>query len=397
MLPEADTLTHAEWASAHTRAASLIPGGALCHSKDDAHFPPNAPRFIQGGDGSQVWDDHGRDWLDWGMGLRSVILGHAFTPVIIAANRALRAGANHTRPTLLEGELAERLTGIIPCGRGGMAKFGKNGSDAVTAAVRLARAATGREMVMVGAGSFHASDDWWLSISERPKGTIRQATKVFPYNDAEWIGPKLLTRRYAAVVMEAMAFEWPKPGYLQAVRQWCSVTGTVLIFDEVITGFRFGLAGAQGYFGVTPDLACFGKAMANGFSVSALVGKRELMELADGAHGIHVLSSTHGGETHALAAALATIDVIDRKNVSVHLVSVGMLLQDGLRAAGYDVRGHPASPAVVFPTPHTFRPGLDHLAFVGKLCDRGILAPYWAPSFSHTEQDVQRTIAAAQA
>ncbi len=342
------------------------------------------------------------------MGLRSVILGHAARPVVDAAYRAMIAGSNHTRPTLLEGELAERLCDLIPCAE--MAKFGKNGSDATTAAVRLSRAATGRTRILVCDGSFHASDDWWLSTQPLRAGTFEQGTRVFPYNDLPALERALLGRDIAAVVMEPMMFEWPHPGYLEGVRALCTKYGTVLVFDEMITGFRFDLRGAQHVFGVTPDLATFGKGIANGFAVSALVGSRALMTTP----GVHLLSSTHGGDTHDLAAAIATIEVCETMDAAGHLGRIGKRLQDGLRAAGLDVRGHPASPNVVWPSdkrwpPREFYHGVSHLplpievegrdgsermAFIAKLCDRGILAPYWAPSFAHTEADVDRTIAA---
>lgn len=397
---------------AHERAQRYVPQGAHTYSKDDAHFPPNAPRFINGGFGATVWDDKGNDWLDWGMGLRSVILGHAYPEVVNAAIRALGCGANHTRPTYLEGELAERLCSLIPAGQnGGMAKMGKNGSDATTAAVRLARAATGRSKILVCDGSFHASDDWWLSTQPLRAGTFEQGTRVFPYNDRATLINALPSREYAAVIMEPMAFEWPNPDYLEEVRDWCRAYGTVLIFDEVISGFRFGLGGAQAYFGVTPDLACFGKGIANGFAVSALVGSRALMETP----GVHLLSSTHGGDTHDLAAAIATIEVLEREDVPAHLARIGTLLQVGLQNAGYDVRGHPASPNVQWPSDKRWpardyshgpswlparvqpvRDGHERMAFAEKMCARGILAPYFAPSFSHTEKDVERTVEAAQ-
>lgn len=357
-----------------------------CWSKDDDHFPPNAPEFIRWGSGVIVRGSDDREYLDWGMGLRSVILGHGYGPILHSVRDALMIGANHTRPTRYEGELAERLAHFYPI-RDPVVKFGKNGSDAVTAAVRLARAFTGYQNVLACADPFHASDDWWLSTQARRAGTVEQGTELFSYNDTERFR---ITAKYpgayAAVVIEPMSFEWPSPGYLQMIRRWCDLTGTVLIFDEVITGFRFGMKGGAGYFGVTPDLACFGKAMANGFSVSALIGRRDIMTTPN----VHALSSTHGGETHELAAAIATVDELDRQNVPDHIARIGRRLCEGLRAIGYDVRGHPASPTVAFHSEAV------HMAFMASMCERGILAPYWAPSYSHTEADVDRTVKAAQ-
>lgn len=341
------------------------------------------------------------------MGLRSVILGHGFQEVAEAAIEAIKRGSNYTRPSLLEGELAERLVDLIPCAE--MVKFGKNGSDATTAAVRLARAHTGRPKILACDGSFHASDDWWLSTQPLRAGTVEQGTRIFPFNDIRVLTDALTARDVAAVILEPMAFEWPAEGYLADVRAACSATGTVLIFDEVISGFRFGMGGAQAHFGVTPDLATYGKGIANGFSVSALVGSRHLMETP----GVHLLSSTHGGETHGLAAAIATIDVMVREHVPEYLVEIGGMLQRGLKALGYDVRGHPASPNISWPsdkrwpvrdythgpsrlgTPDASRDGAERMAFMEKMARQRILAPYWAPSFSHTERDVEATLAAA--
>lgn len=318
------------------------------------------------------------------MGLRSVILGHAYERVATAAHVEIDRGANHTRRTWLEEGLAGMLHARIPCAE--RVAFGKNGSDATTAAVRVARAFTERERIVVVGDSFHASDDWWLSIGPRPAGTFDQGTRRVPYNDVPHLEDALRSKEVAAVVMEPMAFEWPHGEYLEAVRYVTKKYGTLLVFDEVITGFRFGMGGAQEFFGVTPDLACFGKAMANGFSVSALAGRRDIMETP----GVHLLSSTHGGETHALAAAIATIDELEAKKVPERIQVIGDRLRLGLFAAGYDVRGHPASPTVVFADEPA------RMRFMAGMCDRGILAPYWAPSFSHTEADVDRTIAAAR-
>ncbi|MBI3936950.1 MAG: aminotransferase class III-fold pyridoxal phosphate-dependent enzyme [Betaproteobacteria bacterium] len=395
---------------AHDRARRLIVGGAHTYSKDDEHFPPNAPRFLAWGHGSTVYGLDDREWLDWGMGLRSVILGYGNVEVQEAAERWIGNGSNFTRPTVVEGHLAERLVAAytIP---DAMVKFGKNGSDATTAAVRLARAYTGRQKILVCDGSFHASDDWWLSTQPLSAGTVEQGTRVFPYNDADILAAALFSSDVAAVIMEPMAFEWPLPGYLEDVRRCCDNTGTLLIFDEMISWPRFGMAGGSGYFGVTPDLATFGKGLGNGFSVSALVGRGEIMTTP----GVHLLSSTHGGETHALAAAIATIDELTEKKVPDHLARIGERVRLGFLEAGYDVRGHPASPNVVWPSDKRWpardfsrgptaeffatpakQDGSERMAFIAAMCDRGILAPYWAPSYSHTKADVDRTIAAAR-
>jgi glutamate-1-semialdehyde 2,1-aminomutase len=387
------------------RAHLLIPGGAHTYSKGDDQFPANAPAFIQSGRGVSVWDSDGNEYLDWGMGLRSVILGHAYPTVTAAAAAELDRGSNFVRPSPLEVQLAERLVELIPCAE--MVKLAKNGSDVTTAALRLARAATGREIVACANQPFFSVDDWFIGTTSMASGVpdaTTNLTRVFRYNDLESLRRLFQENpgRIAAVILEAMTLEEPATGFLEGVRQLCTANGSVMIFDEIITGFRFGLRGAQHRFGVIPDLATFGKGLGNGFSVAALVGRRDIMELGGLRHSrprVFLLSTTHGGETHAIAAALATLREVEDKDVPAHLSSVGADLVSAFReaAAGLGIEAHAralgatCSPAFAFHDRSGQPSAALRTLFMQEMVERGVLMPYIAPSFSHDADSVGRS------
>ena len=399
--------------SMQLRARHVIPAGCHTYSKGDDQFPSNAPAFIESASGCMARSSDGRDFLDWGMGLRSVILGHAYPRVVAAVEAELRRGSNFTRPSPLETLLAERLVELMPCGE--MVKLAKNGSDVTTAAVRLARAATGRDLIVFPAEHpFYSFDDWFIGTTPLDAG-VPEATKrlslTFPYGDLPALD-ELLARhegKVAAVIMEAATTQPPPDGYLEGVRELASRADAVLIFDEMITGFRWHLRGAQTFYGVEPDLATFGKALGNGFSVAALVGKRELMklgDLSDERSRVFLLSATHGGETHAIAAALSTLAELEERGVSEHVWRIGARLQEGLRQAAADAGmtevvsciGYPCSPVLAFDSGVSqLRDAELRTLFMQGLVDAGVLMPYIAPSFSHTDADVDRTVEAAAA
>lgn len=393
------------------RAHELIPAGAHTYSKGDDQFPENAPGFIARGAGSQVWDVDGNEYLDWGMGLRAVLLGHAYPSVIAAATRELSRGQNFVRPSPLEVELAERLAELIPCAE--MVKLAKNGSDVTTAATRLARAATGRDVIAICTDHpFFSVDDWFIGTTPVNAGipqAVRELTVTFRYNDVQSL-QYLFTERggeIAAVVLEPTSFEAPEPGFLNAVRELCTRYGAVMVFDEMITGFRFDLRGAQHLFGVTPDLATFGKALGNGFSVAALVGRRDIMELGGLKHDaprVFLLSTTHGGETHGLAAAIAALREYEDCDVASHVERIGASLMEGLAAVADDLgiashvrgAGAPCSPTLGF-FDRTGEPSPDlRTIFMQEMVENGVLMPYIAPSFSHNQAEVDRTLEAAR-
>ena len=392
------------------RAHAVIPAGCHTYSKGDDQFPELSPGFIVRGDGCIVEDVDGNRFVDWGMGIRSVILGHGHPRVLEAAIAAMRAGTNFTRPSTLEVELAEALRKLIPCAE--MVKFGKNGSDVTTAAVRLARAATGRDLVAFPFEEpFHSVDDWFIGLTEMDAGIPDETKRLslrYSYGDLSSL--ELLFAAHpgqiAAVVTEPAMFEEPPVDYLQELARITQENGALLVFDEMITGFRWHASGAQAYYDVTPDLACFGKTLGNGFSVSALCGRRDVMRLGGFDHDeprVFLLSLTHGGETHALAAGLATVSEIAEGDVVDHLWRVGAQLQGGLNdaaaAAGLAgiVRcvGYPCSPTLAFSPPDPDDAAGLRTLFLQETIARGILMPYIAPSLAHGPREVELTVAAA--
>ena len=265
------------------RCHQVIPGGGHTYAKGDDQFPVQAPAYIVKGKGCHVWDVDGNEFIEYGMGLRAVTLGHAYAPVVDAAYGQMLLGDNFTRPSSVELECAEQLLSLL---RGGeMVKFAKNGSDVTTAAVKLARAYTGRDVIAICADQpFFSTDDWFIGATPMNRGipeSTQRLTVKFHYNNLE--SARALFRDYpakiACCVLEAATSVEPVDGFLEQLQRLCHENGAILIFDEMITGFRWHLGGAQTYYGVIPDLSTFGKAIANGFSLSALVGKRELMEL----------------------------------------------------------------------------------------------------------------------
>ena len=294
-------------------------------------IPILAPGFIARGLGCRVWDTDGREYIEYGMGNRTVGLGHAYPPVLEAVQQELSRGANFTRPSPIEVACAEQFLALIDGAE--MVKFCKDGSDATSGAVRLARAYTGRDLIACCADHpFFSTDDWFIGTTPMNAGipeAVRQLTVTFRYNDlasAETLFDQY-PGRIAAFILEPARTEEPQDGYLQALQRLCHANGALLILDEMITGFRWHNGGAQKVYGIVPDLSAFGKALANGFSVSALAGRREFMRLGGLDHHdrprVFLLSTTHGAETHALAAAIATMQVYQREGVIEHLVPAG--------------------------------------------------------------------------
>jgi glutamate-1-semialdehyde 2,1-aminomutase len=388
------------------RAHKAIPAGCHTYSKGDDQFPANAPAFLVRGEGVRVWDPDGNEFLDWGMGLRSVILGHAHPRTIEAATAELQRGTNFTRPSPLELEVAEELIDLIPAAE--MVKFAKNGSDVTTAAGRLARAFTGKDLIAFPAEHpFYSFDDWFIGTTKVdagvPKG-VAAFSRTFPYGDLAALEALLEAEGddIAMVIMETATDAHPPAGYLEGVRALTERHGVLLTFDEMITGFRWDLRGAQSHYGVTPDMATFGKAVANGLAVSALVGRRDVLGLGGLHHEqprVFLLSATHGGETHALAAAKATIEELRERDGVAHLWRIGAALQDALNAAareqGVDdvavCRGLPCSPLLAFDAGDAQRSAGLRTLFLQETVARGVLIPYIAPSLSHGDEHVQRT------
>ncbi|MDF1876169.1 glutamate-1-semialdehyde 2,1-aminomutase [Sulfurimonas sp. SAG-AH-194-I05] len=386
------------------KASRLIPGGAHTYSKGDDQFPELSPHSIISGKGSRIIDVDGNEFVDWGMGLTSVLLGHAYEPIIDVIKKELDNGVNFIRPSFIEAELAEIMCNQIPSAQ--MVKFAKNGSNATTSAVKLARAFTGKEIVLRCFDQpFFSIDDWFIGNTEISSGVTqgsKDKTKNFKYNDIKSLEDTISLYKdngIACVIMEPASTEEPIDGYLQAVRDICTKEDIVLIFDEVVSGFRFHPKGAQYLYGVTPDLSTFGKTMANGYSISALVGKKEIMELGGIEHDkerVFLLSTTYGGETHHLRAAQKTIEILNNNDYEVtkHVWSVGKQIKD---AYNYTVKElglekHTSMQGIDCRPYFYFKDNYMRTLFAQEMIKHGVLIQGIVPSYSHNKSEINQTM-----
>jgi glutamate-1-semialdehyde 2,1-aminomutase len=390
---------------ANKRLADLVPGGAHTYAKGEDQYPEGMAPVIARGRGAHVWDVDGNEFIEYGSGLRAVSLGHAHPRVTEAVRAQLELGSNFVRPAALEIEAAAKFLATVPTAE--MVKFAKNGSDVTTAAVRLARAATGRPLVaLCGSQPFFSTDDWFIGTTGMPAGipsATTDLTVTFPYGDIDAVSTLVAGGQVACVILEAATQADPPAGYLQRLRELCTRHGVVLVFDEMITGFRWSEAGAQGLFGVTPDLSTFGKALGNGFAVSALAGRRDLMELGglrDTRERVFLLSTTHGAETHALAAAMAVIDTYVEEGIAARLSAIGARLAAGVRSVAADagvadhvvVRGRDSN--LVFGTLGADgKPSQEYRTlFLRQLITGGVIGPSFVVSSALTDADIDRTV-----
>jgi glutamate-1-semialdehyde 2,1-aminomutase len=356
------------------------------------------PRFAVRGQGCEIEDEQGRTFIDWANAWGPVLLGYRHPAVEQAIRTQLEAGPTLSLMHPVEVEVARSLTEMVPCAE--MVAFGKNGSDVTTAAVRVARAATGRE-VIVQCG-FHGFHDWYTCLHENAVGSphvLRPLIQPFPYGDPGALA-ELLDRfagQVAAVVMEPVNAQMPQPGYLEAVRELAHSHGALLVFDELVTAFRVANGGAQELFGVTPDLACLGKAMGNGMPLSAIVGRAELMR-----HLPHVAwGMTFRGETLSLAAARATLDVLRAEPVVARLAAIGAHVRrefdrmcDGRGIAGR-LTGPDARLTVVFDDQAGVRADRLTTLFIQECAVHGVLTTgTLLPSYAHHDDAVECTLAA---
>lgn len=391
------------------RANRLIPGGAHTYSKGDDQFPSNAPRIIDRGLGCKLWDVDDNEFVDMTMSLGTTVLGHAYEPVLNAVRKELARGVNFCRPSIIEGELAELVCDLIPSAE--MVKFGKNGSDAVTAAVKLARAYTGRKYVArCSADPFNAIHDWFIGSTEVSRGVpdqIQSLTLKFHYNDLA--SCQQLFDQYpndiACFILEPVSFIPPEGEFLQRLKELCEKRGALLIFDEVVSGFRFALGGVQEMVGVTPHLSAFGKAMANGFSASALVGQREFMRLGGIEHEqerVFLLSTTYGGETHCLAAAIACINEIRSRDAITHFWKTGQAMMDGVNRIAAELgaekyvstSGYGCKPGFAFRDEKGEVSAVARTLFLQETVAKGLLMPYMVPSLAHTPEVIEFALGA---
>ena len=406
-----------------------IPGGSHTYSRGDDQFPYNAPSILNKGEGAYVYDPNEKKYLDYGMGLRSVNIGYGNKEVADACYSEILKGNNLTRASLTELEAAKLLVDLIPSVD--MVKFAKHGSTVTTAAVKLARAYTNKKYIAVPYEQpFFSFDDWFIGSTKLTKGTLKEVsdyTLKFHYNDISSL-EKLFEKyegKIAGVILEPATTLSPcsnlcndkrvcnscpnnKNNFLHQVQSICKNNDAVFILDEMITGFRWHIQGAQTYYNIQPDLCTFGKAMANGQAVAALGGKSEIMQLGGiseiGKERVFLTSTTHGAEMSALGAFIKTVEIMKRDNVIQHYWDYGNKLVIGMNQIALNleiekffyVEGHACSPNYVTKD----KEGLVSLAFrtlfAQCMLDKKILMPYIAVSYAHQEYELEITLNAVK-
>lgn len=392
------------------KAQALIPGGSHTYAKGDDQYPVLSPSHMVRGCGCRAVDADGNEYVEYGMGNRAVTLGHAFPRVLDAVRAELQHGANFSRPAAIEVAAAEKFLSVID--NADMVKFCKDGSDATSAAVKIARAYTGRDLIAIcGDHPFFSVDDWFIGATAIHGGipeVTRQLTVKFRYNDIASV--KALLEQYpdqiAGFILEPTRADPPSNNFLSELKSLAHAAGALFILDEMITGFRMHLQGGQRLYGVDPDLSTWGKALANGFSVSALAGKREYMRLGDldqtDKPRVFLLSTTHGGETHSLAAMMATIGVYQSEPVIEHLDRVGRRLRKGLDEA-ISRRGLQHHVGIHGPGCNLFFSTLDNdkkpsqafrTLLLQETIKRGVIMPSLVVSYSHQDSDIDETVEA---
>jgi glutamate-1-semialdehyde 2,1-aminomutase len=381
------------------RATRVIPLGSQTFSKSITQYPVGvSPLALTRGKGSRVWDVDGHEYLDFVNALLAISLGYTDPDVDKAVVEQLSLGTIFSLPHPLEAEVAELICECVPSAE--MVRFGKNGSDATAGAVRVARAFTNRDHVLVC--GYHGWQDWYIGSTPRNRGvpeSTRALTHSFPYNDLAVLASLMeeYAGKVACVMLEPMNIAWPQPGYLEGVRALCTKAGALLVFDETITGFRFAMGGAQELFGVTPDITTLGKGLANGFPLSAVCGRRDVMMLMEEIF----YSFTLGGEALSLAAAKATINKIRREPVIETMAKLGERLVTGLSALIEEkqlgnvlsVSGHPTwSFLTIADTPSSTSWATKTL-FLQEMFARGILIlGTHNISYAHTEADIDQLL-----
>ncbi|OGO95751.1 MAG: aminotransferase class III [Coxiella sp. RIFCSPHIGHO2_12_FULL_44_14] len=383
------------------RALKVIPLGSQTLSKSHTQYPSKeAPLFLRRGLGGRVWDVDDNEYVDLVNGLLPIVLGYRDKDVDEAIQRQLEHGISFSLATELEMELAERLIHIIPCAE--MVRYGKNGSDATSAAIRLSRAYTQKERVAVC--GYHGWHDWYVGSTERRLGVptcVSKLTHRFDYNQPESLERLLQAypNQFAAVIMEPMNSIEPLPGFLEEIQRLTHRAGALLIWDEIVTGFRYQLGGAQALFHVTPDLATFGKALGNGMPISALVGRADVMKHMEDVF----YSGTFGGEALSLAAAIAVIDKMQREPVIDTLWAQGeklatavvRLIQEFGLEAVFSLSGKAPWKFFNITVDNEHRKRIIRTLFIREMLANGVLMlSTHNISYAHTNADVDQVITA---
>ena len=388
-----------------SRVQELIPGGAHTYSKGDDQFPLNAPGAIVRGKGAYVWDLDGNEYIDCSMGLTSVCIGHGYEPVAQAVCEAAFQGTNFQRPAAIELEAARIFLETVQSGD--MVKFAKNGSTVTTAAVKLARAYTGRNRIAIAREhNFFSYDDWFIVTTPCDRGIpayVREITAAFSYNNYASVEALLADNDHdiACLIMEPVKFDPPRDDFLHKVAALCKERGVILIFDEMITGFKWGLTGAQNYYGVKPDISTWGKGIANGFSACALTGRADIMELGgirrEGDDKLFLISTTHGAETTGLAAMIATIEAFKQHNMIESNWARGTALKQRLEQIVHkhelgdalQLLGYPCLFALVCRSPAGVPDDAYRTLMMQEMIARGVLFQgLFYPTWSHQQAEM---------
>lgn len=384
------------------RATKVIHGGTQTASKNPDQFVYGVyPIYLQSGKGSHVFDVDGHEYIDFPCALGAIFLGHGYAPVVEAMQKQAQEGVIFSLIHPLEVELAELLVEAIP--GADKVKFFKNGADATNAAVRIARAYTGREKIAFC--GYHGWQDWFIISTEKNKGVpkvLKEHIHKFEYNKLETLQKIFEDNKdqIAAVIMEPMTFDEPKDNFLEKVKNLAHQQGALLIFDEMVTGFRFGLGGAQAHFGVIPDLSSFGKSVANGMPLSIIVGKEEIMSKTEDLF----MSTTFGGEAVSLAAAVATIKEMKQKDVVRHIWKIGAKFKEGYNALAKNIgvntesNGYPPLQRLFFKDAQGKISAEIKSLFLQETIKRGVLLGNVVIfNYSHTEEDIDQTLQACEA
>lgn len=411
------------------RLENSIPGGAHTYSKGHDQFPSNTPAILDRGKGVYIYDLEGRDFLDYGMGVRSVSIGYSELEIDEFAIAQIRKGNNLTRPSLVELEAAELMIDLIDSAE--MVKFAKNGSTVVSAAVKLSRAYTGKDLVLICRDHpFFSYDDWFISSTQMKRGIPDQTSelvKTFNYNDIDSVQSAIdeFGSQIACLVMEPATSICPSTRYqeyqccginpcnrfttqsdtnfLKQVQQICNKNGIVFVLDEMITGFRWNLKGAQSLYGVKPDLSTFGKAMANGFSVACLAGKSEIMKLgatlSNYEERVFLTSTTHGAEMSGLGAFIGTVKfMVENRTIEKNWnygAQLKKMFEELIGEFGLEstvkISGPACSPVYsTFENANTPSLGMRTL-FMQEMISNGVLMPWIAIAHRHGLRELERT------
>ena len=383
------------------QALKTIPLGTQTFSKSKTQYPFGvSPYFVRRAQGAHVWDVDNNEYIDFVNSLAAVTLGYNDPEVTAAVKAQLEEGVIFSLPHPIEVQVAEKIAEIVPCAE--RVRFGKNGSDATAGAIRLARAHTGRDHVAVC--GYHGWQDWYIGSTTLNRGVpqaTRDLTHVFKYNDLDSLAAifSAWPEQVAAVMLEPMNLTEPEPGFLESVQEMAKAHKALLIFDETVTGFRYANGGAQEYFGITPDLATFGKGVANGYPVSVVAGRADIMRLMEEVF----FSFTFGGETLSLAAAFATLNKLQREPVIATLREKGQKLADGVRERIeqhgvqqiFALTGHPAWSFLQIRDAAPYSLWQIKTLFLQEMFARGILIlGSHNMSYAHSDKDIARLFAA---